>query len=338
MSIEYNSQYPIWGEFLSSLQRKVPKTSYPACTKGTVLMGGVCGLGHRLVRNAKIYHHARSLGFKAGVFWFPYKELFYDNEFIYHVEDDLSEKNRFVNEPNDIYEKSGKTTPFSDITLNPYFDFNLDKGSKKQWINRYTKWLLDEASLKEVAIFHVMLISLLKERWVAKIEAFLNPLVSKEVIGFHIRTGNGEGGDFAMKKRGIDSEAIITNFISHINGIYDQQKTVLFVATDDPHIPKLIKENYEFEVYSFTNFFPEKGIITGDWSSGESDLPKEKILLTYSFFEAYADMCILGLLKTLYIAAPSSFLIGSCIFNKLNNHEASEIFIYNSDLERWQFC
>ena len=153
MNFDYNSQFPIWAEFLSSLKTKAPHISYPKRTESTVLMGGVCGLGHRLVRNAKIFHHARSLGFNTNVFWFPFQELFYDNEYISYVEDDLSEKNRFTNEPGDIQQKSGEIIPFRDINLSPYFDFCTDRNSKTQSLIRYKNGCLMKLLLKRWPTF-----------------------------------------------------------------------------------------------------------------------------------------------------------------------------------------
>lgn len=46
-------------------------------------------------------------------------------------------------------------------------------------------------------------------------------------------------------------------------------------------------------------------------------------------------MCLLGFTKDLYISAWSSFVVGSCIFNKLNSYEDGTLNVYDPNKQLW---
>jgi len=70
---------------------------------------------------------------------------------------------------------------------------------------------------------------------------------TKTVFGIHVRAGNGEGGDFARKKRGIENHTLWVEKVSH--QLWDLYKTMhgapqllLYVATDTPSIIDLFQK------------------------------------------------------------------------------------------------
>jgi hypothetical protein len=88
--------------FTTQLAQRIPPMTYPPLNGYQVEMDGICGLGHRLLRNAKIYHSARAAGYAVGVIWFPWQELFDDADYLYASNPSEPASFRFGNEPTEM--------------------------------------------------------------------------------------------------------------------------------------------------------------------------------------------------------------------------------------------
>lgn len=170
-----------------------------------------CGLGHRLARQAAAYHAAHRLGFQLDVVWNGcgtniFHELF---------RPETSEELAYVNSSNELF-----------IVRNEVPGYGNSRRNNGR---------------EEMEAYHDMYLSL-KERFRQKpeIDAFVKEhFEGKLVVGIHVRAGNGEGGDFAHKKRGMGAttpQQYTQRAAQHIQRLVQQSGStlppVLFVATD----------------------------------------------------------------------------------------------------------
>jgi len=330
----------MWSDRISRLKQGCPVMDYPDIGCELVLMGGICGLGHRLIRNGKIYHRARSAGFRVGVFWFPFEELFSSEPDLFARPDDRKFQNRFTNEPGNIrvvrgLDAKSSVIKNSDKQSEPYLNFDILSHSN---LSHGWRQVFEESSKDYLINFYICLLERLRENWIEEIEQFLQKYRKKELVGLHMRTGNGETGDFTIKKRGISKQAILDNFLEHLGTKADPADVVIFVATDDPSVYAYLNEYSEFPTARFTQFLPEKGIVTGNMVSEKEFDEIDNEQRVRSFYESFVDMCMLGFCRDLHVSAYSSFVVGSCIFNRLGHSNCGTIRIFDSKTQQWQLC
>ena len=132
---------------------------------------------------------------------------------------------------------------------------------------------------------------------------------NKTVIGVHIRAGNGEGGDFVWKGRGIKNEtAWVSNLIIHIREMAaSKENPVLFVASDTERMIDLLRERLAgvMDVLHVQQRRPEegKGIMFGEkravLNEGEECLHGWEMSLVDMMLLSHSDAVIVG--------RPSSF-------------------------------
>ena len=357
--------YSTFQGFIDHVSTKGPNILYPDSSYYFVQMGATCGLGHRLARNAKIYHLARLLGYRVGVIWQPFKELFRDSEYLLAQKKDPNNKYIFTNEPGLIevvhpsrssaglinkylsllrtFINSGNALPrqnninlvgFQDVQCSNYMDYDLSQFTNRETL-KYR--LFTEASMASSVHFQILLLSHLRTKWLNKIDKFLRKYNDLNIIALHMRTGNGEGGDFSHKEREIDTEAILRGFLTHLDSQDIPVDSVIFVASDDPCVFDFLQLNSKLKVIRFCQSLPKKGIITYDWTSGETPPDRNESNRINAFFESYADMCILGYANDLYISAWTSFVIGSCIFHKLNGKNG-KLKLFDPGDCNWKCC
>ena len=129
------------------------------------------------------------------------------------------------------------------------------------------------------------------------------------VIGIHIRAGNGEGGDFVKKGRGINNtDSWISNTSRHLIKLSKsfERPPRLFVATDTPSLiegfRKELKGHMDVVDYEQTRMAEGEGVLMGQhgkYSGGEMCLSGWKDALMDMMILSYADIVVAG--------RPSSF-------------------------------
>ena len=329
-------EYPLWKHFVSDLLSKSPDLTYPEPTEQVVHMGAACGIGHRLVRNARIYHLARTLGYQVHVFWFPFRELFEDLPFL-QASVDVHDGFRFTNEAGPIMSIMGSTSEMiriEDLKSDDVIHFDLSSHSNK---NAWRRFLFNVASKDYIVNFHITLLTLLREKWIRRIESFLNHLSHNYLIGLHVRTGNNEGGDFDIKNRQLDLDVVLEKFNNEIMHRSFDHEPVVLLATDNPRVVEWFDKKSSLRIVRFALDLPSNGIITGQFSRGiEQEF--DKASRVKGFFEAYADMCLLGYCQDLYLSSWSAFTIGSVIFNRLRHDTTGSIRNYDDKDGLWKPC
>lgn len=301
-------------------------------------MKGVCGLGHRLVRNAKIYHLARQAGLAVGVTWFPWAELFVDRPtfFAANLEDRCAI--RFSNEPQerevvDPIDRPPTIAEYSSdgLPTGARFDFE-GCADEKYW----RKEVFGPAALEHVADFHGRLLRQLRPARQESIDAFAaDRFGSRRVVAIHLRTGNGEGGDFAQKAREPDVEIVLSTFAERM-ALLDPTGHVVFVASDSPEPAKLLRERLHLDVVAWPSRLAQQGVATGDWTSGETPLDDLAETRAEQTFDIYADLVLLAMADDLYLGQWSSLLSGPVALNRRRQHQGTSIWMHDRDERAWR--
>ena len=109
-----------------------------------------------------------------------------------------------------------------------------------------------------------------------RVDAFVQEhFVGRLSLGIHIRAGNGETGDFAKKKRGIQNATAFVSVLSqHVRQLTANSTAVIFVATDTPsYLEALRKEMPDIPVVDLPQERPESGtgVLFGSSSTASGD-------------------------------------------------------------------
>lgn len=324
----------------AELADRLPDMSYPPLHGHHVEMDGTCGLGHRLVRNAQIFHAARAAGYRVRVDWFPWTDLFADTDELFGTPIDTAPAFRFGNESSEIGEvdhsrSKPPITLYRDMDIAESVGFSVAGCAEEA---RWRKEVVGPAAADHTIDFHHRLLTQLRPAWSARIDRFLAEVVGeRRLIALHLRTGNGETGDFVDKSRGVDSVDIVRRFAGEL----DRQPTshaVVFAASDSPDTVALVREMTDVEVCSFADALPPSGHVTGDWvapnSSGDvvEQSRSERIEAT---FQAYADLVLLGAADQLFIGAWTSFAAGSVAMNRRRADLGTRLSIFDTNVRAW---
>ncbi|HUT92311.1 MAG TPA: hypothetical protein VMY37_22645 [Thermoguttaceae bacterium] len=328
-------------EFAAQLARRTPQMTYPPLNGYHVEMDGTCGLGHRLHRNAQIYHSARAAGYTVGVIWFPWFELFDDSEHLFASDQSNRAAFQFGNEPTEMRTTSvsGTEPPiikYPGLIIPQCLPFACG-GCHDEW--RWRKEVFAPASTDHFADFHLRLILQLRPPWVCRLDQFLSEHVGyRRLVAIHIRTGNGETGDFVQKRRTLNVPEIMEAFQQELER-YRHEEIAVLVASDSSEPAAFLKGRRARDVVVFTESLPRSGFVTGDWVSPNS--PKDVAFANRELhiertFEAYADLLLLGVADDLYAAAWSSFLAGPCLMNRRRADLGTTLRIYDANAGGWR--
>ena len=326
----------------SELGARTHPIDHPPLNGERVTVSATCGLGHRLLRNAKIFHVARAAGYAVGINWFPWDELFESTPELFADKDTgAAPVLRFRNEPTDVtrlrpVDELPPIVPFDELDPPPVLQFDhagcADEG-------RWVKEIFSPAACDYAADFHHRLLSQLRSEWARQIDHFASEqLGDSRVVGFHLRTGNGETGDFVNKQRGVDEEAIVRSFARHIDS-YDPATTTLLVASDSAKTVTRVRSATDHRVVSFSVSLPDSGHAIGDWvapatsAEVETHTRQERIR---QFFEAYADLVLLGMADDLYAGAWTSFLAAPFMMNRRRSDLGTTLTIFDSNSMAWR--
>jgi hypothetical protein len=131
------------------------------------------------------------------------------------------------------------------------------------------------------------------------------------VVGIHVRAGNGEGGDFAKKKRHIqDKNAFVESTVINIlNLIQDAaDPPLLFIATDTPHYVQSFREALrgKMDVIDLPQLRPTEGegVLFGEHKEFKSHA---KETCENGWDAVFQDMMILSHADIVIAASDSSF-------------------------------
>lgn len=323
------------------MAERIPAMNYPPLNGFHVEMDGTNGIGHRLHRNAQIYHSARSAGYAVGVIWFPWSELFEDTTYLFESNHTRSPAFRFGNEPTEMTAASlsgrePEITSYTELVIPECLNFDY-RGCYNEW--HWWKEVFGPAAADHIADFHLRLALQLRSPWVRRLDRFLAEQVGdRRLVAIHIRTGNGETGDFVQKNRMVPAAEIMTAFRDELER-YLREDIVVIVASDSTEPAEFLNALTDHDVVVFTKALPRSGIVTGDWVSPNStddvafDSREDRI---ERMFEACADLLLLGMADDLYAAAWSSFLAGPCLMNRRRADLGTTLRIYDAEACRWQ--
>lgn len=304
-------------------------------------MQATCGLGHRLQRNAQIFHSARSVGYSVGVDWFPWAELFDDTQELFASQNEHDPAFTFSNEASEIRPRTmtghePAITLYSDMVLPTRLAFDFAGCADEQ---RWQKEVFGPAAADYASGFHLRLASQLRPRWAQEIDEFLTEVVrDRRLVAIHLRTGNGETGDFEEKGRTVGAAEIMASFARELDS-YPLGETVILVASDSAESAELLRRYSDHEIVVFSKALPESGFAIGDWvapNSPQATKQQNEDERVDQFFEAYADGLLLGMAEDLYAGAWSSFLAGPFLMNRRRADLGTRLSIYDSHSSRWR--
>lgn len=200
------------------------------------------GLGHRLTRIASAYHLAGRLGVGLRQEW---GECPGANTGAVGVTDNVKIWDYLFGESEMLVERPSSTHPLrtesvSSVSSSPLGSIaNEVPGYKPYSTNKLRHGDLAKHLFDSSVIFYQQLRARFVQRHSSQLASFLrdNQWTDCLVLGLHVRTGNGEGGEFDAKRRGIaDLDAWAREATKTLAGFltrYGHSKPpVLFVATD----------------------------------------------------------------------------------------------------------
>ena len=245
---------------------------------------------------------------------------------------------------NEAWECKAVTATGNDPTITLYNDLAIPRflhfdyvGCADEW--RWGKEVFGPAAPNHSADFHLRLASQLRSHWAQGIDDFLVDAVGgRRLVGIHLRTGNGETGDFSEKKRSVSTDEIMTSFARELDR-YSLETTVIFVASDSNEPVHLLREKTDHHVVAFSTALPESGHATGDWvtpNSSEELSRQGRPERIHQFFEAYADLLLLAMADDLYAGAWSSFLAGPFLMNRRLADLGTTLTIYDRRAAGWR--
>jgi hypothetical protein len=203
---------------------------------------------------------------------------------------------------------------------------------------RWEKEVFGPASCDHVAHFQLQLISQLRDQWAHRLDRFLAEVVgSRRLIGIHIRTGNGESGDFVTKKRLLNVTKILDSVRNELSRYSDEDIAIL-IASDAAEPANILKQHFPGAVVEFSDSKPLTGHVVGEWVSPNSPasiVSSGHALRIEQTFTAYADMILLGMADDLYAAAWSSFLAGPCLMNRRCADLGTSFRFYDANADAW---
>ena len=258
---------------------------------------GCCGLGHRLARMSTAYHAAQSLNYALKGTWHSCQktnvfEHLFDPEnwtmLSYHHTTELDRSGKRIKFNNEvpgyitinrisnqnIYPKSHRRQ-LSQIPLNTTTTIRngLNTSSNTDTFASQSCYTCHPKKIKSDYEFYIQLLDRFKKRDQVKEFRIKHAFHNHTVIGMHIRAGNGEGGDFANKDRGIDNTTHFVHTVSqHVLSMVEQQKwknpPLLFLATDTPTMIDLFRQKLKqfVPVIELPQIRPEdgEGILFGE--------------------------------------------------------------------------
>jgi hypothetical protein len=345
--IEVKPTYARWtqgvrtvAEFVEQFAQRTPQMHYPDHNGFRVEMHADCGLGHRLLRNAHIYHSARLAGYAVEVAWFPWAELFNNTPLLCASDPKKPASFRFGNEPTEM-EALAVTGREPSIVQYPNLAVSKSLQFEFQGCHQEIRWereVFGPASCDHVAHFQLQLVSQLRDQWVHRLDKFLAEVVgNRRLIGLHVRTGNGESGDFVTKNRLQNVPAIVESFRNELSR-YGDEDIAIFIASDAAEPATILKHYFPEVVVEFSESKPLTGHVVGDWvapNSPASIIASGHALRIEQAFTAYADMLLLGMADDLYAAAWSSFLAGPCLMNRRCADLGTSFRFYDTNADAW---
>jgi len=266
---------------------------------------GCCGLGHRLSRMVNAAWIAKKLGYGLHTFWGYCGK---DTEIFQHLFG-VQEKHHLINVTStDKFLRFHNEVP-GFRTLKRY-GFNRSCWCQEEQMNAHCEFYEDLRN---------------RFRYKEQVDAFVKDMFhGHTVLGMHIRAGNGEKGDFANKKRGIENldEWVHQSALRIKELVFKEQWTeppLLYIATDTPSLMGKFRGELEgvMPVIEFPQerrdegegiFFGERGntpIMTDyqcmrQWENAVTDM----ILLSYS------DVLIAGRMSSFVQTMPMSLVFG----------------------------
>ena len=326
--------------FATELSARAPEMGYPTLHGRHVAMHATCGLGHRLLRNAQIFHAARRAGYAVRASWFPWTELFDDTDDLFGSPAGERPAFEFGNEASEIHpvsvaETDPEITLYRDLDVPARLRFDVG-GCADEF--RWNREVFGPAATDHTIDFHLRLASQLRPHWAERIDTFLADTVgARRLVAIHLRTGNGETGDFENKQRAIPIAEILRSFARELDR--EPANTAVLVASDSIKPASILRELTDHDVCVFTDTLPTVGHAIGDWvvPNASDDVvgqsPIERVELT---FEAYADLLLLGMADHLYAGAWSSFLTAPVAMNRRRVDLGTQLTIYDTNRPGWR--
>ncbi len=329
------------GRLRAELADRLPPLDYPPLHDRHVTMVGTGGLGHRLRRNAEIFHAARRAGYRVGVDWFPWADLFDDTDELFGSPIDAAPAFRFGNEstemePLDPRAAEPKIERYHDLDIARSLVFGIEGCAEK---DRWRKEVVGPAAADHTIDFHHRLLTQLRPVWSNRIDDFLaNVIGERRFIALHLRTGNGETGDFLDKSRGVDTLDIVRRFAREL-GRQPTSRAVVFVASDSSETVAQVRDTVDVDVCSFADALPRSGHATGDWvapNSSEDVIEQSRSERIEASFQAYADLVLLGAADQLFVGAWTSFVAGSVAMNRRRADLGTRLSIFDANRKGWR--
>lgn len=326
---------------VAELSDRAPALRYPQLSGRHVSMIGFAGLGHRLLRNAQIFHSARRLGYAVHVDWFPWSDLFSDADELFASHADEPAAYRFGNE-------SSEMTPVEPVAGDPpitrYRDLDIERGiafdaAEIPDARGWTREIFDPASADHTIDFHLRLLRQLRDPWRKRINRFLLDAVgTRRLVAIHLRTGNGETGQFLLQNRQLSVADAAEAFAREVDEL-PRDRYAVFVASDSNAAVQAIRDAVDHDVLTFAQSLPESGHATGEWvaPNSTSDVTEQsRGARIESTFEAYADLVLLGAADDLYIAQWSSLVAGSVAMNRRRADLGTSLHVFDAATGGWR--
>jgi hypothetical protein len=196
-----------------------------------------CGLGHRLIRLSLAAYIAKQRYFSLRTFWGWCGEHAPIEVFSYLFRPSTATEVAHVTSRNLLLPFYNEVSGFSALVRSPTGTNNAS----------------DECHCQEDKIqSDLELYTSLRERFRQKqrVDAFVQEqFVNATVLGIHVRAGNGEGGDFVRKGRGIDNPEVWVGYVATLLQTFVashqpplSKPPVLYIATDTPSMIPLFRK------------------------------------------------------------------------------------------------
>ncbi|KAL3934690.1 MAG: hypothetical protein SGBAC_009650 [Bacillariaceae sp.] len=293
------------------------------------------GLGHRLIRATSAYHLAKSLGLprmknqwgscSKDTSWrgkdgndaysiFPY--LFGNDLWVLPTESSTERQGKRVIVRNDVY-------GYVPGQIYKNFELPIDKSKEVDDNGPFMRKLMSDSE------FYNQLVDNYKFR--AEVDAFMemHNFREHEVIGIHLRAGNGEKTHFEWSGRGIsDEEAFTSDFIHLIEALVEKlrvlkrKRPLAFLATDTQRLIPFIQNamrNIGVETVHLEQIRVKDngGVTFQAFASKEDDCLK-------GWQAMFSDMLLLGNADVVVAARHSSFTQSLPLSRVFDRHKGEE--------------
>jgi len=130
-----------------------------------------------------------------------------------------------------------------------------------------------------------------------QVQEFARDWKSQQVIGLHLRAGNGEGDHFVESQRGVPNS---TAFVRNLCGLLNQMSaSLLFLATDTPAMISMVNESCSMPVVTYAQTRVAQGVSYSVWKEGEECMQ--------GWLDSMSDMALLALSDVVVAGMRSTF-------------------------------